>query len=71
MKAGGSYAVEFGKKLQAYAASTLGVELRSVFAPSEEFSHDGQELAAVEKIFNNNLVGSKKEGVLHAGSDVR
>ncbi|MBO44869.1 MAG: bifunctional aconitate hydratase 2/2-methylisocitrate dehydratase [Rhodospirillaceae bacterium] len=71
MKAGGSYAVEFGKKLQAYAASTLGVELRSVFAPSEEFSHDGQGLTAVEKIFNNNLVGSKKEGVLHAGSDVR
>ncbi|HAT34176.1 MAG TPA: bifunctional aconitate hydratase 2/2-methylisocitrate dehydratase [Rhodospirillaceae bacterium] len=71
MKAGGSYAVEFGKKLQAYAASTLGVELQSVFAPSEELSHDGQGLTAVEKIFNNNLVGSKKEGVLHAGSDVR
>ena len=47
MKAGGSYAVEFGKKLQAYAASTLGVELQSVFAPSEELSHDGQGLTAV------------------------
>ena len=71
MKAGGSYAVEFGKKLQAYAASTLGVELQSVFAPSKARSHDGQGLTAVEKIFNKNLVGSKKEGVLHAGSDVR
>ncbi len=71
IKAGGSYAVEFGKKLQTFAASTLGISPKSVFAPSKEFSHDGQGLTAVEKIFNNNLVNLEDDGVLHAGSDVR
>ena len=32
MKAGGSYAVVFGKKLQTFAAEALGVDLHSVFA---------------------------------------
>ena len=71
IKAGGSYAVEFGKKLQTFAASTLGISPKSVFAPSKEFSHDGQGLTAVEKIFNNNLVSTENDSVLHAGSDVR
>ena len=71
MKAGGSYAIVFGKKLQSFAASTLGVELQSVFAPSKEVSHEGQGLTAVEKIFNKNAVGVTKDTVLHAGSDVR
>lgn len=35
MKAGGSYAVVFGKKLQTFAAKTLGVEATPVFAPSK------------------------------------
>ncbi|MBT5914158.1 MAG: bifunctional aconitate hydratase 2/2-methylisocitrate dehydratase, partial [Rhodospirillaceae bacterium] len=32
MKAGGSYAIDFGKKLQIFAAETLGVEPNQVFA---------------------------------------
>jgi len=71
MKAGGSYAVVFGKKLQTFAAETLGVEAPLVFAPSKEISHEGQGLTAVEKIFNRNAVGSTPGKVLHAGSDVR
>ncbi|MFI0397379.1 bifunctional aconitate hydratase 2/2-methylisocitrate dehydratase [Paracoccus jiaweipingae] len=71
MKAGGSYAVVFGKKLQTFAAHTLGVEATPVFAPSKEVSHDGQGLTAVEKIFNANAVGATPGKTLHAGSDVR
>ncbi|MEM1197617.1 MAG: bifunctional aconitate hydratase 2/2-methylisocitrate dehydratase, partial [Pseudomonadota bacterium] len=54
MKAGGSYAVVFGKKLQTFAAATLGQPLKSAYAPSREISHEGQGLTAVEKIFNRN-----------------
>ena len=71
MKAGGSYAIVFGKKLQSFACQTLGVELTSVFAPSKEISHDGQGLTAVEKIFNANALGRSSDKPLHAGSDVR
>lgn len=71
MKAGGSYAVVFGKKLQTFAAETLGVALKSVFASSKEISHKGQGLTAVEKIFNKNAVGVSLDTALHAGSDVR
>lgn len=71
IRAGGSYAVEFGKKLQTFAASTLDISPKSVFAPSKEISHEGQGLTAVEKIFNNNLVSRLDDGILHAGSDVR
>ena len=71
IKAGGSYAVVFGKKLQSFAASTLSVEPDAVFAPSKEISHEGQGLTAVEKIFNRNVVGASEGAVLHAGSDVR
>ncbi|MGR3513054.1 MAG: bifunctional aconitate hydratase 2/2-methylisocitrate dehydratase [Paracoccaceae bacterium] len=71
MKAGGSYAIVFGKKLQTFAAETLGVEAPQVFAPSKEISHEGQGLTAVEKIFNANAVGVADGKVLHAGSDVR
>jgi len=71
IKAGGSYAIVFGKKLQSFAAETLGVDLKSAFAPSKEISHDGQGLTAVEKIFNKNAVGVTEGAVLHAGSDVR
>ena len=71
MKAGGSYAIVFGKKLQTFAAETLGVEATPVFAPSKEISHDGQGLTAVEKIFNRNAVGTTPGKTLHAGSDVR
>ncbi|MEM7070070.1 MAG: bifunctional aconitate hydratase 2/2-methylisocitrate dehydratase, partial [Pseudomonadota bacterium] len=71
MKAGGSYAIVFGKKLQSVAATTLGVEMPIVFAPSKEISHEGQGFTAVEKIFNKNAVGVAKGTVLHAGSDAR
>ncbi|WP_281323417.1 bifunctional aconitate hydratase 2/2-methylisocitrate dehydratase [Flavobacterium aestivum] len=71
IKAGGSYAIVFGKKLQTFAAKVLGVNIPSVFAPSKEISHDGQGLTAVEKIFNRNAVGSTPGKILHAGSDVR
>jgi len=71
IKAGGSYAIVFGKKLQTIAAETLGVEPAPVFAPSKEVSESGQGLTAVEKIFNNNAVGVSEGTVLHAGSDVR
>jgi aconitate hydratase 2/2-methylisocitrate dehydratase len=71
MKAGGSYAIVFGKKLQSFACDALGVEYESAFAASKEISHDGQGLTAVEKIFNANAVGSTPGVKLHAGSDVR
>ena len=71
MKAGGSYAIVFGKKLQTFAAETLGVEMPLVFAPSKEIHNEGQGLTAVEKIFNRNAVGVKTDKPLHAGSDVR
>ena len=71
MKAGGSYAVTFGKKLQTLAAETLGVEAPQVYAPSKEISHEDQGLTAVEKIFNRNAVGVASETALHAGSNVR
>ena len=71
IKAGGSYAIVFGKKLQSFAADTLGVDMPTVFAPSKEISHEGQGLTAVEKIFNRNALGVSEGTVLHAGSDVR
>jgi len=71
IKAGGSYAIEFGKKLQTFAATTLGVQIQPTFAPPKELYQEGQGLTAVEKIFNNNAVGVSEGTVLHAGSDVR
>jgi aconitate hydratase 2 / 2-methylisocitrate dehydratase len=71
IKAGGSYAIVFGKKLQSFACETLGVEQISVFAPSKEITHDGQGLTAVEKIFNANAMGVSADKPLHAGSDAR
>ncbi|WP_343606536.1 bifunctional aconitate hydratase 2/2-methylisocitrate dehydratase [Fluviicola sp.] len=71
IKAGGSYAIVFGKKIQTFAAKTLGIEAPVVFAPSKEVSVEGQGLTAVEKIFNRNAVGIAPGKVLHAGSDVR
>ena len=71
IRAQGSYAVVFGKKLQTTAAGILGVEAPAVYATSKEISHAGQGLTAVEKIFNRNAVGVTPGQVLHAGSDVR
>ena len=71
IKAGGSYAIVFGKKLQGLACDTLGVELESAYASSKLISHEGQGLTAVEKIFNKNAVGVPADTILHSGSDVR
>ena len=71
IKAGGSYAVVFGKKLQTFAAKVLNVEAPVVFAPSKEISHEGQGLTAVEKIFNRNAVGNTPGKTLYAGSNTR
>ncbi|MDT0552036.1 bifunctional aconitate hydratase 2/2-methylisocitrate dehydratase [Urechidicola vernalis] len=71
IKAGGSYAVVFGKKLQTFAAKTIGIKVPQVYATSKEISVEGQGLTAVEKIFNKNAVGTTPGKALHAGSDVR
>jgi len=71
IKAGGSYAVVFGKKLQTNACKILGITIPQVYAPSKEISIEGQGLTAVEKIFNKNAVGTTPGKTLHAGSNVR
>ncbi|NMH86248.1 bifunctional aconitate hydratase 2/2-methylisocitrate dehydratase [Flavivirga algicola] len=71
IKAGGSYAVVFGKKLQTFACKALGIEVPQVYAPSKEVSIEGQGLTAVEKIFNKNAVGTTPGKTLHTGSNVR
>ena len=71
IKAGGSYAVVFGKKLQTFAARVLGIDVPQVYAASKEVSIEGQGLTAVEKIFNKNAVGTTPGKTLHAGSYVR
>jgi aconitate hydratase 2/2-methylisocitrate dehydratase len=71
IKAGGSYAIVFGKKIQTFAAQTLGIQAPTVFAPAKEITVENQGLTAVEKIFNRNAVGVSPGKVLHAGSDVR
>ena len=71
IKAGGSYAVVFGKKLQTLACKILGMDIPKVYATSKEISIEGQGLTAVEKIFNKNAVGNTPGKTLHAGSNVR
>ncbi|MWW25054.1 bifunctional aconitate hydratase 2/2-methylisocitrate dehydratase [Algibacter lectus] len=71
IKAGGSYAVVFGKKLQTLACKILEIDIPQVYAPSKEVSVEGQGLTAVEKIFNKNAVGNTPGKTLHAGSNVR
>ena len=71
IRAGGSYAVVFGKKLQTFACKALGIDVPQVYAASKEISIEGQGLTAVEKIFNKNAVGTTPGKTLHAGSNVR
>jgi len=71
IRAGGSYAVVFGKKLQNQACEILGVEVVSPYAKTKIISHPNQGLTAVEKIFNKNAVGVPDNTILHAGSDAR
>ncbi len=71
MRAGGSYAIVFGKKLQTFASKALNKKAPEIFAPSKEIHHKNQGLTAVEKIFNKNLAKKDSKNNLHAGSDVR
>ncbi len=71
IKAGGSYAVVFGKKLQTFACKALGIEIPQVYAASKEITVENQGLTAVEKIFNKNAVATTPGKTLHAGSNVR
>ena len=71
IKAGGSYAVVFGKKLQTFACKVLGIDVPQVYAPSKEISQEGQGLTAVEKIFNKNAVGTTPGKTLHSDSNLR
>ena len=71
IRAGGSYAVVFGKKLQNQACEILGVEVASPYAKTKIISNPKQGLTAVEKIFNKNAVGVPEDTILHAGSDAR
>jgi len=70
MKAGGSYAIVFGKKLQSFASKLLRIKIPEVYQKSKEIYKEGQGLTAVEKIFNKNVVGNSKN-ILHAGSYTR
>ena len=71
MRAGGSYAVVFGKKLQSQVCSILNVPLNKVYADSKEVILPEKGLTAVEKIFNSNLINKKSNKKLYAGSDAR
>ena len=71
MKAGGSYSIVFGKKLQNFASRVLKKNPVAVFASPREIHYDNQGLTAVEKIFNKNAVGLSSDNNLFAGSDVR
>ena len=71
IKAGGSYAIVFGKKLQSFACKALNIPLKSSYAPAKKFSYPNQGLTAAEKIFNANSVGTERGTVLYAGSDTR
>ena len=70
MRAGGSYSIVFGKKLQTFAATALKIDTPKVFAPLKEISNKNQGLTAVEKIFNKNALGTSGK-ILHAGSYTR
>ncbi len=70
MRAGGSYSIVFGKKLQTFASKTLNIDTPEIFAPNKEISHKNQGLTAVEKIFNKNAIGTSGN-ILHAGSYTR
>ena len=71
MKAGGSYSVVFGKKLQNFASRVLNKDPVNVFASPREIHLEEKGLTAVEKIFNKNAVGLTSDKKLFAGSDVR
>jgi aconitate hydratase 2/2-methylisocitrate dehydratase len=57
IKAGGSYAIVFGKKTTDIAATTLNIDIPQVYAASKkEFLLTGSYRS--RKIFNKNAVGT-------------
>ena len=44
MRAGGSYAIVFGKKLQNFASNTLGIKVPKVYAPLKKFHIKNKDL---------------------------
>ena len=56
MKAGGSYAVTFGKKLQTFAAETLGVATTPVYATLKKFHMKAKVLLLLKKSLTTTLL---------------
>ena len=71
IKAGSSYSIVFGKKLQSFASNILSINNEPIFAQPKEVVDDGNALTAVEKIFNNNAIDIPKDTFFLSGSDVR
>ena len=71
IKAGSSYSIVFGKKLQSFASNVLGITKNNIFAQPKVILANGQGLTAVEKIFNKNAIDIPTDTVLVSGSDVR
>ena len=71
IRAGGSYAVVFGKKLQTFAAVNIRDSSTICICSVERSLSCRPGLTAVEKISNANAVGVEAGKVLHSGSDVR
>ena len=71
IRAGSSYSIIFGKKLQSLASYVLGINNKIIFAQSKMKLADGKGLTAVEKIFNKNAIDIPQNTVLLSGSDVR
>ena len=71
IKAGSSYSIVFGKKLQSFASNILSINTEPIFAQPKEVVDNGSGLTAVEKIFNNNAIDIPKDTFFLSGSDVR
>ena len=71
IKAGSSYSIVFGKKLQSFASQALGIRNKTIFAQPKKIISNGNGLTAVEKIFNKNAIDLPEHTILLSGSDVR
>ena len=71
MKAGGSYAIVFGKKLQTFAANTLGIDTPTVYAPPRRSPTRARASPPSRRSSTATPSASPRRKVLHAGSDVR
>src|SRR5690606_2525041 len=71
MKAGGSYAVTFGKKIQTFTAETLCNHAPVDYASYKAISPGGQGLTADHNVFNLNAVCANSYSPLLAASVLR